>query len=241
MILLLLILLFTVLSMILLSGKGSFLIAGYNTSSKEEKAQYDEKKLSRLMGIAMLIITLFLVISYFYQELALVLLSVGTIIISILLILLVDPICRKDHKRNSKMKLIGVCIFSIISFVFIYFTVFYGSVEIQLYDDHIECRASLIRSIEIEYQDIKNVEWVHDMDIGSKKTGINNYIIKAGSYQNDLYGRYYLYSYNNVKEYIVIYTDHVMIVINDKEHMEQYYQQIKKKIAGRTSSCYIFL
>ena len=39
-----------VLSAILLSGRGSFLIAGYNTSSKEEKAKYNEKKLCRIVG-----------------------------------------------------------------------------------------------------------------------------------------------------------------------------------------------
>ena len=31
-----------IVSIVLLSGKGAFLIAGYNTSSKEKKAQYDE-------------------------------------------------------------------------------------------------------------------------------------------------------------------------------------------------------
>lgn len=32
-----------VLSVVLLLGKGSFLIAGYNTSGKEEKKEYNEK------------------------------------------------------------------------------------------------------------------------------------------------------------------------------------------------------
>lgn len=32
------------------SGKANFLIAGYNTASKEEKEKIDKKKLSRFMG-----------------------------------------------------------------------------------------------------------------------------------------------------------------------------------------------
>lgn len=32
-------------------GKGSWLIAGYNTASKKEKEKYDEKKLCRAVGI----------------------------------------------------------------------------------------------------------------------------------------------------------------------------------------------
>ena len=39
-----------ILTVVLLMGKGSFLIAGYNTSSKEEKQEYDEKKLCRVVG-----------------------------------------------------------------------------------------------------------------------------------------------------------------------------------------------
>ena len=34
---------FAVISIILLSGHGSWLISGYNTASKEEKEKYDEK------------------------------------------------------------------------------------------------------------------------------------------------------------------------------------------------------
>ena len=41
---------FTVLGVSLLNGKGTFLIAGYNTSSKEEKAKYDKLALSKFYG-----------------------------------------------------------------------------------------------------------------------------------------------------------------------------------------------
>ena len=42
--------LFIVLGIIFSCGKGAFLIAGYNTSSKEEKSHMDEKLLLRFMG-----------------------------------------------------------------------------------------------------------------------------------------------------------------------------------------------
>lgn len=44
---------FLILSVVLLSGHGSSLIAGYNTASKEEKAKYNEKKLCRVVGSGM--------------------------------------------------------------------------------------------------------------------------------------------------------------------------------------------
>ncbi len=45
--------LFIVLGIVFLQGKGAFLIAGYNTSSKAEKEKYDEKALCKFMGKSM--------------------------------------------------------------------------------------------------------------------------------------------------------------------------------------------
>lgn len=44
------VILFAVLSIVLLMGKGSFLLAGYNTASKKEKSKYNEKRLCRVAG-----------------------------------------------------------------------------------------------------------------------------------------------------------------------------------------------
>lgn len=44
------------LAIVLISGQGSGLIAGYNTASKEKKSKYNEKKLCRTVGIGMAII-----------------------------------------------------------------------------------------------------------------------------------------------------------------------------------------
>ena len=41
------------LGIIFLKGKGSFLIAGYNTASKAEKEKIDEKKLCTCVGVLM--------------------------------------------------------------------------------------------------------------------------------------------------------------------------------------------
>lgn len=46
--------LFAAMAAALFSGKGGFLIAGYNTASAEEKARYDAKKLGRAVGALLL-------------------------------------------------------------------------------------------------------------------------------------------------------------------------------------------
>lgn len=44
------IVLFIILGVVFFRGKGAFLIAGYNTSSKAEKEQYDKTALCKFMG-----------------------------------------------------------------------------------------------------------------------------------------------------------------------------------------------
>ena len=51
---------FTIISIVLLAGHGAGLIAGYNTAGDEEKKQFNEKKMCRVMGAGMSVITVFL-------------------------------------------------------------------------------------------------------------------------------------------------------------------------------------
>ncbi|MCB2290048.1 DUF3784 domain-containing protein [Clostridium sp. CS001] len=85
---------FVVLGFILRSGKGSFLIAGYNTASKEEKEKYDEVALGKFLGnllIAIAAIVLLTALSEIYSvtlfkfivvaaPIMIVILVIGTII-----------------------------------------------------------------------------------------------------------------------------------------------------------------
>lgn len=48
--------LFVVLGIVFLRGKGAFLIAGYNTSSPQEKSKIDEKALCKSMGRLMFVL-----------------------------------------------------------------------------------------------------------------------------------------------------------------------------------------
>ena len=59
---------FAVLSIVLISGHGSWLISGYNTASKEEKAKYNEKKLCRVMGSGMAVIAVLILIMGVFES-----------------------------------------------------------------------------------------------------------------------------------------------------------------------------
>lgn len=59
---------FVILSVLLLSGRGSFLIAGYNTASKEEKEQYNKKKLCRITGGGLAVVALVLLAAELFEH-----------------------------------------------------------------------------------------------------------------------------------------------------------------------------
>ena len=78
---------FLIVSLLLLMGKGSFLIAGYNTASAKEKAQYNEKKLCRIVGVGLLIVTLGIGSLMIFDSLGLYLM-IGSFLIGIAIILI---------------------------------------------------------------------------------------------------------------------------------------------------------
>ena len=90
---------FAVLSIVLISGHGSWLISGYNTASKEEKSKYNEKKLCRTMGIGMSVIAILLLIMGVFENILpafFVYISLGIILADVVItIVLGNTICRR--------------------------------------------------------------------------------------------------------------------------------------------------
>lgn len=87
-------------SAILISGHGSWLISGYNTASKKEKAKYDEKKLCRTTGIGMGIITILIFITSLLKDVLpsnFVYIAAGIILVDAFLIIIVgNTVCKKS-------------------------------------------------------------------------------------------------------------------------------------------------
>lgn len=90
---------FTVLSIVLLSGHGSWFISGYNTASKEEKEKYDEKKLCRTMGVGMSIIAILILIMGLFENFLpafFVYIALGIIVVDVVVIIILEnTLCKK--------------------------------------------------------------------------------------------------------------------------------------------------
>lgn len=57
-----------VLGVLLWNGKGAWMIAGYNTSSKAEKAEYDEKALCRFVAKLLWAMAVFMLVLCFVEN-----------------------------------------------------------------------------------------------------------------------------------------------------------------------------
>ena len=88
-----------VLSIVLLSGHGSWFISGYNTASKEEKKKYDEKKLCRTMGVGMSIIAILVLIMGLLENILpafFVYIALGIIVVDVVVIIILEnTLCKK--------------------------------------------------------------------------------------------------------------------------------------------------
>ena len=89
----------SILSVVLSSGHGSWLIAGYNTASQEEKEKYNEKKLCRIIGIGMSVIAILLLIMGVFENILpafFVYIALGIILADVVIIIVLgNTICRR--------------------------------------------------------------------------------------------------------------------------------------------------
>jgi uncharacterized BrkB/YihY/UPF0761 family membrane protein len=93
------VLLLAVISIVVFTGKGNFLIAGFNTASKEEREKYNVKRLCRIVGGGFSLLTILLaVFMYFEGELPKNLQWIfpgGYLVIIALILILSNTVCKK--------------------------------------------------------------------------------------------------------------------------------------------------
>ncbi|GGE58930.1 DUF3784 domain-containing protein [Priestia taiwanensis] len=95
---------FLIFAIILSRGKGAFLLAGYNTMSDEEKAQYDEVALCKFMGKIMYGISFNIVLFAISQMLENQLLLIIAIILFAILLIFTFVYPNTGNRFKKKVK-----------------------------------------------------------------------------------------------------------------------------------------
>ncbi len=235
-------------SIILLSGRGSFLIAGYNTASRKEKAQYDEKKLCRVTGGGMGVITLLLLLMLpmfskkDYSSGLFWICGIGIFIITIVTVGLSNTICKvknppdiqeteEDQKRAKRVEK-GAWIFTIVILAAVGIFLSTGSVTVQTQKDALHITATYWKGMTIDYNNIESVEYVENLNLGQRNNGLGSFKLELGNFKNSSFGNYTLYSYMKCKSYVVLQTTEGMVVLNTKnaETTKNLYQDIRQQM-----------
>lgn len=83
------VILFLLIGIYMLTGRGSFLIAGYNMLPQEQKQKYNEKRLCRFTGVMMIIAALYCAMMEF-TNVNEIYTSIGFIIITLTFVIVVN-------------------------------------------------------------------------------------------------------------------------------------------------------
>lgn len=120
--------------------------------------------------------------------------------------------------------------------IFVCILLFSGSITTKINNDSLTVGYQLIftKTTEIDYKDIKKLSYETELDIGRRNFGIGSPKLMSGTFENDAFGEYELYSYTGCNSYIVIETKHGYVVINDKndETTKQLYKRLQSEIKG---------
>lgn len=230
---------FAVLSILFLMGKGGFLIAGYNTASESEKARYDEKRLCRVMGIGMSVITISLVIAALHDRIGGLVIIGGVFIAMAIIIIGTNLYCINKEvetsahtdKKNKISKWTSLIIGAIICGLVLIFMVI-GDVKVSLKEHSMTASAFLTGDTTVNFEDIESVTYRKDMEKGRRAMGAGTFTISAGRFENDEFGKYQLYAYARCDEYVVLDTKDGYVVLNDSspEKTKELYNKIQNHI-----------
>ena len=138
---------------------------------------------------------------------------------------------QKDGVRAGKYeKPIMIVTLSVVAaaLVLCVFLMFMGEVEIAYGEKSFTVDANAVSATTLEYEKIESIEYVEDMDRGTRTIGIASARLLAGSFVNDGLGSYRLYSYTGCKDLVVIKIDGDYVAINGetKEATREIYEKL---------------
>ena len=246
--------LFLVLSLVLLSGRGGFLIAGYNTSSPVKKTLYDEKKLCRVTGAGMLFITILLFVMTAFGDTIpdwfVGFFLVATMLDSLIMMIVANTRCYAKNPDGSRVtiedlklsetdikrnKAVGKwsAAFTIVIFVLVGILLTTGDITYHCNEEEVIIEASYYPDMTIYYDEILTMEYKEGYLKGNRVGGFGSMRLQMGGFENKEYGSYTRYTYNDCREYIVLNLEGkkspVIIAGIDAEKTMELYKELQKR------------
>lgn len=246
--------LFLILSLVLLSGRGGFLISGYNTSSPEKKSLYNEKKLCRVTGAGMLFITLLLFAMAAFKDTMpdwfVGFFLIATMFDCLAMMIIANTKCyatnpdgsrvtveqlnfsEEDIKRNRTVAKWST-IFTVATFVVVGTLLATGDIVYHCNEEELVIEASYYPDMTISYDKILTIEYREGLLKGVRSGGFGSFRLQMGGFKSTELGNYTRYTYNNCKSYVILTLESkknpVVIAGIDAEKTKELYEELQKK------------
>lgn len=238
------------------TGKGSMLIAGYNTSPRAVRDLYDSAALTRFIGMLMTVSMVLMLVAlesiFLFDDMlsfwalfavSLVILLGGILYTNTGGRFLKEGVSSQDVSRTmseerskNKGRTIKLTIIAVVVTVAILIGVFLflgsGNVNATLMDDRLRIEAPMVDEF-IELGDIIEVEWRDSFDAGQRVGGFGGTEVSSGNFRNDDFGRYTLASYNSIPGHIVVHYSGGVLAFNldSEEKTVQMYEDLRGRLA----------
>jgi len=234
-----------VLSIILLSGRGSWVIAGYNMMSKEQQNKYDSKKLTLATGI-MLIITSIAILALAFSLINTIIFLIIVFVSVIITIIYTNKYCLKSDSDNevtdliidkgkgsllNNKTMIGIG-FAIIVALLVGISMYFSS-KPPVYAISNGTLVVLTQyGKSVNFLEIKSVQLKNDLPvIQSRINGLGLGSIQKGKFSSDI-GNVTLYIDTSKPPFIYIKTTSELIILNDqsKSKTEALFDELNSEI-----------
>lgn len=138
-----------------------------------------------------------------------------------------------EKKSKFRMNKSGMII-TIILVLAIAALLIFSKVNVTVDEQSVNIKSSLDR-VTVDFVDIERVEKLTSLSVGSRVMGADLIRMYSGTFKNELYGRYKLFAYKDVKEYVLIEYKGGFIVLNQEtlELTEQLYETINSKFSAQ--------
>lgn len=223
--------LFAAMSALLLTGRGAFLISGYNTASPRQKAAYDEKKLCRVNGAGLAVVTgLLAVMTAMGEDVApwffTVFLAV-TLADAAAMIVLSRTVCRRkdieipepteEEKRKSRrVRRIGIAA-GIAVVIFVTVMTFTGDIVTEFGQEAVTIRVDWWSDGTVRYEDIERIELRQEAVPGLRVGGLGSARLLAGNFRSDEFGNYTRYTYTACDSAVVMTVKGRTVVLSGED------------------------
>lgn len=235
-----------IIAVLLFSGRGAFLIAGYNMASKAEKMKYNEKKLCRVIGSGMGIITILIIMLGCFGENTprwlMIVLPMMIISIVAIVLILCNTICKvenpevvediEEKERQNWKTQKGIFAFVAVVFVIIGVLLVTGEVKVQVEDKNIEIDGSYWEDYKVNIDSIRSISYTENFDTGKRSGGFGSLRLLEGNFRNHEFGNYTLYAYLKCSSYIILDTTSGKVVVNAEtsEETRELYEILKNNV-----------